>query len=117
MYNVYRISINNLIDTKRFIMYINGYSTRINFVLPSESSRNVAGANSYYYGGSFIDIHTLYNVTSVNIIVFYQTITGENVFNKYSGNSIYISNEKFIINFTISFYPSFWTTNNQQANN
>lgn len=98
MYNVYRISINNLIDTKRFIMYINGYSTRISLVLPSESSLNVAGANSYYYGGSFIDIHTLYNVTSINIIVFYQTITGENVFNKYSGNSIYISSEKFIIN-------------------
>lgn len=101
-YRVYRIIVNNIITsayTKRFLLFINSYNTRVNFVLPSAKSNSIGGGNAYYYGTTYIDVHTLDIATSFKLIVFHHSTEGLNLFNKYdNSNSVHIDSTTFKVN-------------------
>lgn len=101
-YNIYRISIPSTLigsngNIRAFMIYINNFSVRIELPLPLNSSRAGASVSAYYYGGTYLDIHSISSISSIQIISTYQTINGSDVFPRDNSNGVLIGNNKFIV--------------------
>lgn len=104
-YYVYRVPVSYdfliAAGSRRFILcYLNGFSYRVNFNLVNESDKSVFGANSYYTGDLFVDIHTLFSsLSDICIVSLRMTENGFSIPYEGSGSrDIKISSDKFLIN-------------------
>ena len=116
-YYVYRVQVTNsflvLNGNKRMSLYfINNFTYRVNFNLMSELDQSVFGANSYYQGKDFVDIHTLYSNLS-DIALISLRITDNGVSNPYevvADRTIKVSNSEFLVNGIDYFSRNFLVT-------
>lgn len=101
-YNIYRLNIpSDLIDTggnsRAFLLFCNDFSYRVELPLPLSSSKANASITAYYYGGTFIDIHSINQINTIQVISTYQRVNGQNIFPRDNSNSIIIGRDKLIV--------------------
>lgn len=116
-YYVYRVTVSsNFItfnNSKRMSLYfINNFSYRVNFNLISEFGKSSFGANSYYQGSNFIDVHTL-DAAILDITFLALRITEDGISYPYEDSSnrdIKVSNSEFLINGIDYFSRTFLVT-------
>ena len=101
-YTIYRINIpSDLINTggntRAFMIFTNNFSSRVELPLLSSTDKAAASITVYYYGDTYIDIHSINTISNIQVVSTYLRIDGTNIFNRDNSNSISIGNSKFIV--------------------